>query len=1194
MIKKLFFTICMMLLPFSVLAQTYVNADGSENDILDTPILTTEEVEWVKENPTVTATAKINAAPLEFIRAGEPAGFSIDYTRLVASKVGLNVEFVTDQMWATLLTKLENREIDLSHNIVQTPDREKFLDYTPPYIELLPAVFGSSSHPAITNIEQLKGKRILVLKGWAATKQYLQKYPDLNLIDVNNSTEAMLAISEGTGDLFFLPRLIGQYIIDSEFIQNVKLLGNLGFMDIPNMDYVRMATRNDKPILNSIFQKGMLSVTVEEFEALKDKWFMPDGVQGDLLLTPSEEKWLAENPIVRVAVDPTILPVEFIDENGKISGISGSYLKILEERLGVKFEWVENSNFRQGLAMVLNKQADIITAISSSAEREKYIDFTEAYMTLDSVIFARGNEDVFVDMSGLIGKKVAQIAGFQVTNKIRQFDSRIDITEVATIPEALKMVSSGDVDAYVGSVPITSYNIAMENLTNIVAVGSTPYSSKVFMGIRPDLPYLSSAVRKAIDSITVQEKAEISRQWIMVEKAPEPDFSLIWQIVAAALIVILLFLIWNYSLRKEVAKRKSSEERFKQIAETVDGLFFILKPDMNGVEYISPNFEEWTKYSCAELYNDPFLWLQIVHPDDKNYYRNSVDRMLKSNFELSIPDYRIVHRDGSIRWISSQMHPVYDEAGNVKNVIGFSSDITQRKLSSSKLDEISNQFQNAFEYAAHGMALISIDGKFLRVNDALCQTLNYSKQELLNLNVMQITHKDDLKNRSAFMKDVLDGTRPSFEIEERHVRSDGSIIPVQFNASLVRDSEGKPIHFVAQFQDMSELKEREEQLRHSQKMDAVGQLTGGIAHDFNNILGIILGNLEILDSTIKAEDKQKNRLHKAIKSVDRGSNLIKKLLSFSRKSSPQRSVSSINDHIRNFQDFMGKSLGDKVKFETSLLDELWPAEIDGNEFEDAVLNICLNARDAMPSGGTFMIKTENVILNETYTSRVPDSKIGDHILISFSDTGEGIAPSIIDKVLEPFFTTKSVNKGTGLGLSMVHGFAQRSGGHLRIHSEIGSGTTINLYIPRSYHSYEVDDAFIPEQVPLPKGKEKILVLDDEVSLCEVAESQLKNLGYSVFSANDSETAIKLLKENEDIQLLFSDIVMPNDEDGYKVSKIARELNPSIRVLLTSGFADNVEMDSSTSEVNEELKRNMLVKPYNHQELAFAVRRTLDR
>ncbi|MCC3860148.1 response regulator [Emcibacteraceae bacterium Y4] len=273
---------------------------------------------------------------------------------------------------------------------------------------------------------------------------------------------------------------------------------------------------------------------------------------------------------------------------------------------------------------------------------------------------------------------------------------------------------------------------------------------------------------------------------------------------------------------------------------------------------------------------------------------------------------------------------------------------------------------------------------------------------------------------------------------------------------------------------------------------------------------------------------------------------------------------------------------------------MWPAEIDESEFEDAVLNICLNARDAMPNGGSFTIKTENVVLNEQYVERVSDSKIGDHILISFTDTGEGIAPAIKDKVLEPFFTTKSVNKGTGLGLSMVHGFAQRTGGHLRIHSEIGVGTTINLYIPRSYRAFEADEEVREEQVLLPTGKEKILVLDDEENLCEVAENQLKNLGYSVFAANDSKTAIDILKKNSDIELLFSDIVMPDDDDGYKVSQIARELNPSIKILLTSGYSDNVEVDVSGSRIKEELKRSVLAKPYSHHELAFAVRRTLDR
>ena len=411
--------------------------------------------------------------------------------------------------------------------------------------------------------------------------------------------------------------------------------------------------------------------------------------------------------------------------------------------------------------------------------------------------------------------------------------------------------------------------------------------------------------------------------------------------------------------------------------------------------------------------------------------------------------------------------------------------------------------------------------------------------------------------------------------------------------SLVKDSHGSPVHYVAQIQDLSELKQREEQLRHSQKMDAVGQLTGGIAHDFNNILGIILGNLEILDSTIREEEKQKKRLKKAIKSVDRGSNLIKKLLSFSRNTSQTTEVVSINECISSFEEFVAKTLTASVKIETELMAGLWFVEIDFSEFEDAMLNLSLNAKDAMPDGGTVKIKTENITVDEEYVKRVSGSKTGDYVKVTVEDTGQGIDKDVLEKVLEPFFTTKSLNRGTGLGLSMVHGFVQRSGGYMRIESKVGEGTKIGLFIPRSFKESTPRIDILDTEATLPTGKEAILVVDDEEYLCEIAQKQLIKLGYTVFTACDSKGAIDILNKNEEIDLLFSDIVMPNHQDGYKVAAAARTIDPSLKVLLTSGYSQNIENDKGYDADMVLLRKNILKKPYSHRDLALAIRNTLD-
>lgn len=1175
-------------------SQNFNDTDHNDvNQSLDKPVLSAEEKEWIKKHPVIRATSKINAAPMEFTRAGEFVGFSIDYLNLVAKKVGLNIEYITGYTWNELIEMLKRREIDVSHNLVQSEERDEFLDFTTPYIEIDAVIFGRSGEPKINSIEGLKGKRILILNGWAALEEYREKYPELSFIETPSSIEALLSVSRGENDLYFIPDMVGNFLLETEFISGVTILGDLKFMQVVDLDHVKIATRNDWPILNSIMQKGMMSITDEEYNVLAEKWFLPKRIDTTLNLSTRELQWLEDNPVVRIAVDPVIRPVEFINANGEVDGVVGEYLKILSEKLNIQFEWIGNENFEEGLESIRAGRADLMPAVTPSAERSEYLTFTDNYMDVNSVIFAREGDDIYGNVEGLYGHSVAQVRGFVMTEVLKRDYPQLEIIEVENVVEALKLVSGGQADSYIGTVPITSYVIATEGLNNLVVAGTTPFEGDISMAIRKDLPLLASSIQKAMASIPEEQKLSIVSDWIVLRNPTKTDYTLLWQVSAGAIIIVLLVLLWNNKLRIEILRRKESEERFRQIAETVDGLFFIASPNMEKIHYMSPNFEGWSKYSCKQICDNALIWQDIVHPEDLYFYKQSIERTLESDFKISFPNYRIIHRDGSVRWLSSQLHPVYGEDGEVKNIIGFTTDITDSVKSSEKLDEMRNQFQNAFAYAVHGMALISLDGRFIRVNDALCGRLGYSENELLSLSMMQIVHKDDLKITISLLKEILDDIRETVQLEERYVSKDGSIVPIQFNASLVKDGEGKPVHFVAQMQDLSELKEREEELRHSQKMDAVGKLTGGIAHDFNNILGIILGNLEILDSTLPENEKQKNRVQKAIKSVDRGSNLIKKLLSFSRNSSPVKNLINVNEVLEGFNELIFKSLKDTISVKHDYENNIWPIEIDVYEFEDAILNIILNARDAMPNGGELKIDTKNIVINDEYIMKHPDGKIGEHVLITIEDTGEGIKKELLEKVFEPFYTTKSINKGTGLGLSMVHGFVQRSGGHMRIKSVYGEGTAIKLYIPRSYKKHEVANELLYEEVKLPGGRETILIVDDEQHLCEIAEQQLNNLGYSVFTAKNTDSALKIINENDEIDLLFSDIVMPDNQDGFQMAKSAKEIKPSLKVLLTSGYSDDIKNKTENNIFNESLKETVLKKPYNKHDLAFAVRRSLD-
>lgn len=426
-------------------------------------------------------------------------------------------------------------------------------------------------------------------------------------------------------------------------------------------------------------------------------------------------------------------------------------------------------------------------------------------------------------------------------------------------------------------------------------------------------------------------------------------------------------------------------------------------------------------------------------------------------------------------------------------------------------------------------------------------------------------------------------------------RMDGSQLWETVSISSIVGPKHEITHFLVLKDDISDLRQAEEKIRHAQKMEAVGELTGGIAHDFNNILGIVQGNLEILNDLLKNDEKAQSRIQSALKGTTRGADLTRKLLNFSRKEMEGTKRISISSHIRDMEDFLIKSLTVLVDVNFRLDKEVWLVDLDPGDLQDTIVNLTLNARDAMPEGGSLTIETGNKVLEEEYLQRNPLGKTGDFVMLTVSDTGHGMNSETKDRVMEPFFTTKELGKGTGLGLSMVYGFVQRSGGHLKIYSEEGIGTTFRLYFPRAKQSSEQKVGAKEAFDILPSGTEKILIVDDENDLCEIAAFYLEELGYKTVKANDGQQALDILSSGHDIDVLFSDVVMPGGLDGYQLASTVHDLHPDLKILLASGYTKKkTEISGGDNKYMFNLVERLLSKPYNQAELSVAIRDAIDR
>ena len=504
-----------------------------------------------------------------------------------------------------------------------------------------------------------------------------------------------------------------------------------------------------------------------------------------------------------------------------------------------------------------------------------------------------------------------------------------------------------------------------------------------------------------------------------------------------------------------------------------------------------------------------------------------------------------------------------------------------------------NRYRMFFDANPYPMMVLNRETRrILAVNDAAVAEYGWSREEALAMNADDLYPPDDLvAAKTMRLKGGLDRVN---DLQGLHLRKkNGTIIDVEMTMRSM-DLDGRPA-VLATAHDVTErnLLERarcatEDQLRQAQKMEAVGQLTGGIAHDFNNILHIIFANTDALVEEETLSGSVKGHLEQIGKAVERASGLTKQLLAFSRKQPLQPQLTDLNDLVTDTGKLLRRALGAEIEIESILSDGLCIANIDRAQLETALVNLCINARDAMPEGGRLLIETHNVTLDKDYVALNPDATAGPYAMLSVTDTGSGIPPEALRKVFEPFFTTKEVGKGTGLGLSMVYGFIKQSHGHVAIASEVGVGTTIKLYMPCS--NGEADAADVRNDTPIPRGAERILVVEDEPQVRASVVQQLRSLGYDVSEAPDGEGGISAFDmARQPYDLLLTDVVMPGALNGKALAAEVVRRWPRTKVVFMSGFTEK----SSARHGRLDEGALLLSKPFRKIGLARIIRRALD-
>jgi len=646
--------------------------------------------------------------------------------------------------------------------------------------------------------------------------------------------------------------------------------------------------------------------------------------------------------------------------------------------------------------------------------------------------------------------------------------------------------------------------------------------------------------------------------------------------------------------RRAEGALRESEAQFRALAQAMPNHVWSASPD-GLMTWFNERYLAYTGASRESLDGDG--WLARIHPDDRADMLSRWHESLASEAEFDA-EYRVCGRDGHYRWHLARAVPQRQEEGAVVRWIGTHTDIEDQKASARALARLNAtleeqvaartaDFDRIWRLSTDLMLVAELDGTVVNTNPAWKTVLGWDEVDLIGHSLLTMIHPQDIAPTTAELGSLGRGVT-TMRFQNRYKTQDGSYRTLSWtavpNQELVH-AIGRDV--TADLEAEAALRRTEVALQQAQKMETVGKLTGGVAHDFNNLLQVIAGNLQLLTRHVAGNERAERYLASALGGVNRGAKLASHLLAFGRRQALEPRVINIGRFLAGIEDMMRRTIGEAIDIEVVGAGGLWNTLVDPAQLENALLNLVINARDAMAGHGQLTVEVGNAYLDEAYCLDHSDVAAGQYVLLAVTDTGTGMAPDVLARVFEPFFSTKSEGKGSGLGLSMVYGFVKQSGGHVKLYSEPGLGTTVKLYLPRTKQAEDIIAP--PDAAPVSGGSETILVAEDDDEVRATVVETLGELGYRVLRARDAASALTIIEGGVAVDLLFTDVVMPGPLRSPELARRAKELLPELAVLFTSGYTENAIVHGGRLDPGVAL----LGKPYTREALARKVRHMLN-
>ena len=1127
---------------------------------------------------------------------GVPKGIFPEILAIIAKEENWQLKWV-DGTWLQGLGNLESGRIDIMPDVAYSLKKAVKYEFSDEAVFVNWGTLYTRAGLHINKIPDLDGKRVAVMRGSIHTegeegiRNQAKKFAiSCRFVEFDNYENVFQALQNDLADVGVVNRLFG-----TTFQQLYDVLPTTVAFNPRHLKFAFPKNGPSTAYLKTIIDRHLKAAHLDPDSAItrivnsyvSDISMRLQLEEQKVYLTKVEKTWIKEHPTIRVGVDPEFAPFEYIDDSGNYSGFASDYINLLNQRLGLNIEVVFGLSWKEVMNRAKKKKIDMLAAVGFSKNRSGFLSYSIPYLGFYRMVFCRSDAPF---ISGVPDLTKLSIAVQAHTSHAAWIQEHTNLTPhyYDTLKDTILAVSRGRDDAFIGNLAVCTYWIRKLNITNLrVAAPVSLERQLLYMAVRKDWPQLVGILNKGIGSISPKDAEVIRNRWLAAGYSVGVSKKIIYQRLAVisffSLLVIGFFWFWTKRLKMEIILRRQAEkallniqgklvekvaERTRKLEENKNYLqsifnapneaIFIHDPESGAILDVNKTMLDMYGVSYEEALQAQAEDFSLgEHPYDQEEAVRKIRHTLRTGPQTF--EWLSRKKSGELFWteVGLNLTRIADKA----YIIAVVRNIDEKKKSEQVL--LAEQERLAVTLRSIGEGVIAIDtkGAIVLLNKVAETLTGWSFEEARGLPYSKVFTLVDEKSGEQLENPVEKafrlGTVVGFSHDCALLARNGSRKSIADSCAPIRDREGQVIGVVLVFRDISNERKMEEELLKVRKLESVGVLAGGIAHDFNNILSAIFGNIELSRRLAGKNTRVASLLDDALKACDRAEKLTQQLLTFAKGGEPIKETASLTQLIRDSADFVLH--GSRVSCSYDFPENLWMVNVDRGQISQVIQNIIINARQAMPEGGKINIECTNI--EDGSAETLPGISGKKYVKIVLCDTGVGISSDIVDKVFDPFFSTRE--KGSGLGLAICHSIVTKHQGWIFVESTRGVGTTFTIYLPASGAGEESAKGIDMEQDSDMVQSAHIMVMDDEELFKKVVKSQLEYLGHTVIFVADGQEAIqqykKLLGTEKKIDCIIMDLTIPGGIGGKEAVQDILAIDPDARVIVASGYFNDPVM-----------------------------------